>query len=34
MSVKVCEPPLRLAVSSAVWFEVTAATVAVKVALV
>jgi hypothetical protein len=33
VSVKVWEPPLRLAVSKALWFEITLATVAVKVAL-
>ena len=33
LSVKVWEPPFRLAVNRTVWSEVTAATVAVKVAL-
>jgi len=33
LSVKLCETPFRVAVSRALWLEVTAATVAVKVAL-
>ena len=34
LSVKVCEPPFTVAVSTAVWFERTAATVAMKILLV